>query len=86
MAHLAGFFLARGVPREFFLEAETVDDDGFFLAELANAGGAMTVAEAAVFAPAHGRFGDDKVDQTVVDADRAAVKLIGKLCRRRPIA
>jgi hypothetical protein len=26
VAHLAGFFLARGIPRELLFEAETIDD------------------------------------------------------------
>ena len=86
VAHLPGFFLGRGIPREFLFETETVDDDGFLLAILANAFGAVTVAKAAVFAPAHGRLGNDEIDQAVVDADRAAVEFFGKTCRRDFIA
>ncbi len=60
VADLVRFLLRRGIPRKFFLEAEMVDDNGFLLAKLANAFGAMAVAEAAIFAPAHGRVGDDE--------------------------
>src|SRR4026207_1974425 len=69
VAHLLGFLTGRGIPREFRLETEAVDDDGLLLAILANACGAMTGAETAVLAPAHGRLKNDEIDQAVVDTD-----------------
>ena len=77
MANLPRLFLTGRIPGKLFLESESIADDGFLLAKPADALGTVALSEAALFAAAHRRIGDDEADQTVVDTDGAALQSLG---------
>src|SRR3989337_1031495 len=78
VTNLPRLLRAGGEPGELFFAAGAVDYYGFLLAKLADSLGTMAVAEAAVFGAAHGGVGDDEIDQTVIDAERAALHAFGQ--------
>ena len=71
MTNLLGFPLRGGIPGELLHEPEPIDDNGLLVTEFSNTFRSMAVAETAFLVSAHGRFGNDKVNQAIVDADRA---------------
>src|ERR1700761_3973682 len=66
-----------GVPGRFALAGEAGDDERLGAAELADALGAVAVADPGLLPAAHRHVGGEVVDQHVVDVHRAALDPAG---------
>src|SRR3990172_6975635 len=78
MTNLPRLLRAGGEPGKLFFAASAIGHNRFLLAKLADPLGAVAVAEAAGSSAAHGGVGDDEIDQTIVDAKRAALHEFGQ--------
>lgn len=79
MTDLSRFLFTGRIPGELFFKAQTVGHNSLLAAIFADSLGAVPMAEAAVFDTAHGRLGNDVVNQAIVDADCPALKAFGEL-------
>ena len=76
-AELAGFPLTAGDPVKLLLEPESVDDNCFLSAVFADSLGSVPIPKTAVLPPSHGRVRNYKSNQAVIDANGAALQMLG---------
>ena len=79
MTNLPGFLFAGGIPWELFFQSQPINDDRLLAAVFADAFRAVPVTKAAVFHTTHGRIGNNKVDQAIIDANRSTLHAFGQL-------